>query len=123
MDSGTIKRLAPTVYFSGSPPQPLHTYLLHDLRGAEFRSGLMARLGVPISELVTGRQPPLGADRAERLLDLMSELKPPEHDMSFYSEPMRLMIYDCWIALGGDELCQQCRSVSASRGLGTSYGR
>jgi hypothetical protein len=44
----------------------------------------------------------LGADHAERLLDLMSELKPPEHDMGFYSEPMRLMIFDCWIALGGD---------------------
>jgi hypothetical protein len=46
--------------------------------------------------------PPLGADHAERLLDLMSALKPPEHDMRFYSEPMRLMIFDCWIALGGD---------------------
>ena len=69
----------------------------------EFRAGLMARLGVPLSELVAVPLPPLGVDRAERLLDLMSELKPPEHDMGFYSEPMRLMIFDCWIALGGDK--------------------
>ena len=71
----------------------------------EFRSGLMARLGVRPSELVAVPLPRLGANRAERLLDLMSELKPPEHDMfsrTLDSESMRLMIYECWSALGGD---------------------
>jgi len=62
----------------------------------------MARLGVPISEVMTDPVPPLGADHAERLLDLMSELKLPEHAMTSYSEPMQLMIYDCRCALGGD---------------------
>jgi len=68
----------------------------------EFRSGLMARLGIPISEVMTDPLPPLGADHAQRLLNLMSELKPPEHAMNLYSEPMQLMIYDCRCALGGD---------------------
>jgi hypothetical protein len=62
----------------------------------------MARLGAPVSELMAVPLPPLGADHAERLLDLMSELKPPEDAMNLYSEPMQLMIYDCRCALGGD---------------------
>ena len=70
----------------------------------EFRSGLMARLGVSISEEIGVPVPPLGADRAERLLDLMSELKPPEHDMSLYFEPMQLMISECRCALGREAL-------------------
>ena len=49
----------------------------------EFRSGLRARLGVPVSGLMPAPLPPLGADHAERLLDRMSELKPPEHTMGF----------------------------------------
>ena len=71
----------------------------------KFRSELMARFGVPRSEPTTVPLPPLGADRAERLLDLMSELKPPERTMSsrtLDSEPMQVMIYECWSALGGD---------------------
>jgi hypothetical protein len=32
----------------------------------------------------------------------MSELRRPERAMISYSEPMRLMIYLCWSALGGD---------------------
>ena len=70
----------------------------------EFRSGLMAQLGVPESELTAVPLSPLSTDRAEGLLDLMSELKPPERDMSIYSEPMRLMISECWSALGREAL-------------------
>jgi hypothetical protein len=82
----------------------------------EFRSGLMAQLGVSLSELTEVPLPQLDVDRAERLLHLMSELKPSERDMSLYFEPMRLMIYDCWIALGGD------RALSAMQDrLGKSW--
>ncbi len=70
----------------------------------EFRSGLMAQLGVPLSELTAVPLSPLSVDRAERLLDLMSELKPPEPDMTFYSEPMQLMISECRCALGREAL-------------------
>jgi len=61
----------------------------------KFRSGLVVR--------VAGSDTwHFNADGAKVLLDLMSELKPPEHASLAWERAIRLMVHDCWSDLGGD---------------------
>jgi hypothetical protein len=86
-------------FMSEAVSRPLCTRIGCTTCGAyEFRSELRAR----IAGSARSSGMPSIANRVELLLDLMSELKPPEHDSFAWEGAMRLMIYDCWIDLGGD---------------------
>jgi hypothetical protein len=98
-------------FMSDAVRSPLCTRIGCTTCGAyEFRSELRARVagsarssGTPsIANRVGLLLDRMSENHVELLLDLMSELKPPEHDSFAWEGAMRLMIFDCWIDLGGD---------------------